>query len=621
MPAADPLSLRWFAYKDEEGYWIESGDENWSPKETRPCLSLWTPRRKLWTDAIEKINERLQTKKKSVLRPKSVLITDPIYDYIYVPPPVAYSLTPHPVEDGHLFVQRLRYIKQNSAAYMVFPSLRSSRFEHSLGAMELARRISDSLFKSSSTDNIKEFSHKVRCEFAQGSRYADGSERDSPWLACFRQLSETREAEPDPSKDNSEAWDRKLDRWVISQTKALGLLTPRRVSELSQGAQHVVSKLAALHFFKLTACLVALLHDVGHLPFSHALEEPLQELLERNGGRIVSFPDSSKKIHERISLEIIRTAQHLFTSSAWRDAVLVSLLAEKDAKWQDPQRQWVVNSSVFATLHGMVSSEVDVDRLDFVARDGYESGAAVGSFDLPRILRSAVLYDKKLTSDDQPSPDKTVPLNKIAFGIAFRDHSLGQIEALLFERFKLYKTIAHHHKVRFFDTAVGLLFSKAEATERCFLGWAFVEEGKKPNEESLFVDLAKMGLRPFFIWDTGSKARYFNAKFLIQAQCSRGERRRQSIPIFFDDGFVIQQIRRIQSRDLSALRDAFLLRTPLSFSLWKRPAEFRPILRELKERVSKHIGQSKKVIGATPDQVQRFLIGLQSSDDGVRGMH
>jgi hypothetical protein len=60
---------------------------------------------------------------------------------------------------------------------------------------------------------------------------------------------------------------------------------------------------------------------------------------------------------------------------------------------------------------------------------------------------------------------------------------------------------------------------------------------------------------------------------------------------------------------------------PFSLSLWKRPADFRPILRKLKERVSTYISESKEVIGATPDQVQRFLIGLQDSDDRGRGMH
>src|SRR5204863_7288072 len=140
---------------------------------------------------------------------------------------------------GPLFVQRLRYIKQNSVAYMVFASLRSSRFEHSLGAMELARRVANSLFHTSGTTLIREFSRKVRREFALGSKNADHG-RTTPWLACFRQIDWEQGSTGNPDegsrvRDPGEEWDSAFDEWVNGITSPIGLRA-RKVGELSQGA-------------------------------------------------------------------------------------------------------------------------------------------------------------------------------------------------------------------------------------------------------------------------------------------------------------------------------------------------------------------------------------------------
>src|SRR2546427_5468045 len=98
MAAPEHTPVSWFAYKDEEGYWIELQGE-------APCLSLWTPLLEVWERAIAHIENR---KKQNVLHLRSVWFGDPIYDYIYVPPPIAFSLTPRETP-GPLFLQRLRF--------------------------------------------------------------------------------------------------------------------------------------------------------------------------------------------------------------------------------------------------------------------------------------------------------------------------------------------------------------------------------------------------------------------------------------------------------------------------------------------------------------------------------
>lgn len=673
MATADGEKLEWFAYRDEEGYWIESS--------RAPCLSLWTPLRSVWDDAVEAIDQMLdsgvspgdktaeQKSRRKVKRLRSLQIGDPIYDYINVPPPVRYSLDPTDSRKGPLFLQRLRYIKQNGSAYLVFPSLRSGRFEHSLGAMQLARRISDSIFQVSETSTVEKFSDKLRQEFAQGPQQPSG---DPPperadrktWLACFRQIHR-----PDDGKDREpgspESWDtdhelcEQLSNAMRMHSKPLHL---RRVGELSEGSRHVVSKTCALHFFKLTASLLALLHDVGHLPFSHTLEDPLEDLL-REKGSIVPFPTkkvSDKAIHERISLEIVRGAGDLFTSEAWQIAVLLALLAHENTQWEQQDGVWI-QSSVFATLHSIVSSEVDVDRLDFVARDGYESGAAIGRFDLPRIIRSTSLYRKQLRqgevvsgatncrSGGPNSPEESRGGDdNPSFGIAFKDYALGEIEGLLFERFKLYRNITDHHKVKFFDAALGALYGALESqlyedtpnvpdhqegsgTQRAGVG---LLEGAFVNPPTGFTGKEELRLRhddtqrpnilnnPLFAWRRADgELKVFNPDYLIDVEC--GGSLEETVGVFFDDNFVVRRIRQAQfnSELLRDLREAFLLRRPLSFSLWKRRADFRPVRERLFVRVAASINAARAIdMSVTDRQVQKFLALLPTKEDGRCGM-
>ncbi len=623
MTATDWETAAWFAYKDEDGYWIESNG--------LPCLSLWTPLKITWEKAIRGIG----TNNVRHLRP--MLIHDPIYQYVRVVPPITYVLTPSDAREGPLYLQRLRYIKQNGAAYMVFPTMRSGRYEHSLGAMELASQIADGIFTFSDPVVIDTFARKVREDLGQGPTCC--RERVStPWLACFRQIvdssdppkvgSEKEERDESNSKEKTEEWDYHHETWANAQLKPTSDsgLALRRIGELSPGARHLVSRMAALHFFKLIASLVALLHDLGHLPFSHRLEDPFEDLLWHNGGSIERFPmteGSGKKIHERISLEIIRQAKDLFTSEAWRAAVLLSLLADRKARWKDADGVWV-RSSVFGTLHQIVSSDVDVDRLDFVSRDGYESGAAIGKFDLPRIIRSAVLHQKAADGAR-------------GFTIVFRDHGLGEIEALLFERFKLYRNILSHHKVMFFEAALDALFYETQRRSsepslasscRCrIVEKAF--QNAAPGMESLSLSNWPKDFlaASFFVWNppkagdagTGSipagrsgvdskqqtTALEFKPDFLIHAPVESDDKVRQGTDhreeVFFDDAYVIKLIRGARSCQghfspdpaLEALAETFLLQRPLSLSLWKRPGDFKRIRHKLFDQTAELLNEKR----------------------------
>lgn len=131
-----------------------------------------------------------------------------------------------------------------------------------------------------------------------------------------------------------------------------------------------------------TLRLAALLHDVGHGPFSHMSETFLN--------RLGIFPGG---IHERMAVELIRSelrdpldkiSQMLNLSKrvALRKDELASELITALTKPHDLR-------------HDIISGVLDVDRMDYIQRDSYYSGVVFGNIDIPLLLDS-LHYDDSL---------------------------------------------------------------------------------------------------------------------------------------------------------------------------------------------------------------------------------
>ena len=125
--------------------------------------------------------------------------------------------------------------------------------------------------------------------------------------------------------------------------------------------------------------LAALLHDVGHGPFSHLFESSMKRI----------NPEQSDP-HEKISQIIIG-----------EDPELDCLLGDVKSKIIDLLKAEPGFSSPESLLASIISSGLDADKLDYLRRDSHHIGAAYGQFDLARILhnlsatnnRSRVLVD------------------------------------------------------------------------------------------------------------------------------------------------------------------------------------------------------------------------------------
>ena len=121
--------------------------------------------------------------------------------------------------------------------------------------------------------------------------------------------------------------------------------------------------------------LAALLHDVGHAPFSHLFEPLLLKYLGRN------HEDMSTWVIAKSNLaEVIRKQGF--------DPDEISKLAVGESS--DKGKRF---------LGQIISSSFDVDKMDFVVRDSYHTGAGYGSVDVFRLIYTMDILDGNLAVD------------------------------------------------------------------------------------------------------------------------------------------------------------------------------------------------------------------------------
>lgn len=117
-----------------------------------------------------------------------------------------------------------------------------------------------------------------------------------------------------------------------------------------------------------TAALTAiLLHDLGHGPFSHTLESSF-------------FSNIS---HEVISLKFMQLLNNEFSSSLETGISIFSGNYERKF------------------FHQLVSSQLDMDRLDYLRRDSYYTGVTEGQIGSDRIIKMLNIFNNKLVIDEK----------------------------------------------------------------------------------------------------------------------------------------------------------------------------------------------------------------------------
>jgi uncharacterized protein len=112
--------------------------------------------------------------------------------------------------------------------------------------------------------------------------------------------------------------------------------------------------------------LAALLHDVGHGPFSHVSEPILQKFAK------VKLEQGKQQIHETISSQIIEN-----------DPDLVRIMGADQCH---DITKLMTGKYGFRVLKDIVSGPLDVDKQDYLLRDSYFCGVKYGVYDLNRLI-------------------------------------------------------------------------------------------------------------------------------------------------------------------------------------------------------------------------------------------
>lgn len=163
---------------------------------------------------------------------------------------------------------------------------------------------------------------------------------------------------------------------------------------------------------RLVTLCAALLHDIGHGPFSHTFEQ-------------IFGTD-----HEHFTTEIILD----------ETTEVNAILRKVSPDFPNEVASVITKEYPNPQVVQLISSQIDVDRMDYLQRDAYNTGVTYGKFDLSRILRVI-------------RPHKE--------GIAFQIQGMHAVEDYIVRRYQMYMQVYFHPVSRGMEVTLDRLLTRA----------------------------------------------------------------------------------------------------------------------------------------------------------------